>query len=186
MARQARTYPVTLGFRAIYMPYYGPGGSIGPFHHGIDYGSPTGAEVVLNGARIALTGNSGATTGPHLHVDRRKIGAPINNRWSFKDPGRWWEIGGEVVFAGYSGSAGYVVAVQYEGDEYRFLHLSRIIAGEGQVIGDDMYKGKTAKQWHDLYQQEKKKANWRGKQVNKFRSALKSIQSTVNNVLRTK
>ena len=180
MAKQARYYGVTLGYKATAMPWYGPGGIIGPFHHGIDYGAPKGSTVVLSGQTIGLSGNTGATSGPHLHVDRRPIGSSVSNRYAFKPPGKWWQIQGKVVKAGYSGTAGNVIAIQYEGDEYRFLHLSKINVKVGDIVGD-MYKSKTAKQWYEEYRKQqkraeyyKKKSNTRGGIIDRIRAALPS------------
>ena len=128
-------FPISLGFRGIFMPYYGPGGSIAPFHHGEDYACPSGTDLVIDGVKVADSGATGTVTGAHCHVDKRPIGADINNRYSFVDPGNWWTISGaKVVFAGWSGSAGNLLSIQHSGYEYRFLHLSAINKKVGDVI----------------------------------------------------
>lgn len=134
---QAHTFPVTLGFKGIAMPWYGPGGSIAPFHHGVDYGCPVGSQVALSGKQIGLSGRTGKVSGPHLHVDRRPIGTSIVNRYNFLNPGRWWEITGRVSFVGAQGDAGNVIAVHSGGDEYRFLHLSEFSVAVGDIIAKE-------------------------------------------------
>ena len=46
-----------------------------------------------------------------------------------------------------------------------------------------MYKGKSAKQWHDLYQDAKRKMIWRGRVINNFRDGLNRIKAISANKL---
>ena len=142
---QAHEYPVTFGFRGIFMPYYGNGGSIYPGHHGIDWGTPVNTPVVVSGVTIARTGNTGLSTGPHLHVDKHRTGS--RDYGGYRDPSDFPNITGTVTFTGWANSAGNMVVIRADnGHIYRFLHLEKILVKEGDTI-QDMYRGRTAQDW---------------------------------------
>lgn len=63
MAKTAQDYPITFGYLATTKvngkPY---------LHRGTDRGCPIGIPIVIGGTIIGLTGNTGLTTGAHLHL----------------------------------------------------------------------------------------------------------------------
>jgi murein DD-endopeptidase MepM/ murein hydrolase activator NlpD len=128
----ANQYPVTLGFKQTFMPYYGKGGTVGAYHHGIDYGAPSGAPIVVSGVTIGTVGATGTVTGAHLHVDKSKYYPSKPS--DYVDPSDWTGISGTVIFAGDLGSAGKTVVVGANGYYYRFLHMSEINVKIGDVI----------------------------------------------------
>lgn len=106
------------------------------FHNGIDYGAPTGSEVIVNGVVIGLTGATGYATGPHLHVGRW-VGGTVT------DPG----VGGGFHFdsavvtqISQDATNGKYVRVQGDGASWVYLHLSdNSKVSVGQVLqGDEM------------------------------------------------
>lgn len=133
----AQDYPVTLSFGATPYPY-----TATKKHEGTDYGCPVGTPVVVSGVTIGLSGNTGTTTGPHLHVALYREGQhgggiynSVTNRTYF-NPTDAFSITGTVVFAGDNGSAGKEVTIRGDnGNFYRYLHLSEIKVTKGQVIG---------------------------------------------------
>lgn len=133
----AHEYPISLGFKAVYLPYYGPGGTIFPGHHGIDWACPTGTEVRVGGTLIGLSGATGTVSGPHLHVDRSIDGSRIYA--NYRSPRYYYKISGVVTFAGPAGTAGNMVVIRADdGDTYRLLHLSVIKVKVGQKVGSNM------------------------------------------------
>lgn len=132
-----KIYPITLGYKATYMPYYGPGGSLYPGHHGIDYGTPTGVSVTIKGKTIAKTGATGLVSGPHVHIDKSTTGS--RNYADYRNPSDWDQIEGIVTFAGNAGTAGNMIIIKSKsGYFYRFLHLSKILVKVGDKIGANM------------------------------------------------
>lgn len=184
----ASKHPITFGFRAKDGYYYGPNGVVAPFHHGEDRAMPEGVPVVVAGVTMALSGNTGATSGPHLHTDKRPIGSSVANRYAFVNPADWVSLKrAKVVHAGYAGTAGHMVSLQSNGYEYRFLHLSKINVKVGQTIAlnkeyklDDkliniinqLATGKDASAARRAY--------WRGKDPYTFASKMLKNSQTVS------
>lgn len=152
------TYPIYFPYGAKLFPFYGSvadgdgfNGTIAPAHHGDDRTGATGGEVIVSGKQIGLSGATGTVTGPHLHNDKYKQGKYTGvyvaafNRTYFK-PTDAFGITGTVIFAGDAGTAGKMVEIQAtNGYNYRFLHLSRIDVGVGDIIkADDMTSRTTA------------------------------------------
>lgn len=145
-----KDFPITLGFRAVYDPYYTPTKAqssnpalwLGPFHAGNDYGCPVGTQVVVNGTVIALSGKTGAAAGPHSHVDKKPLGTGDQNGgnyYVYLNPSDAFSITGVVAFAGLNGTAGLMVGIQADnGNYYRFLHNSSILVKVGQRVGGNM------------------------------------------------
>ena len=140
--KTAIDYPITFKFGGVWYPYYTKTPNpdrLYTSHHGEDRGMPTGTQVVVSGKTIGLSGNTGLSAAPHLHVDEKKIGANPAVRANFKNPNGWSTITGKVVFAGSAGTAGNMITIHTDkGLEYRFLHLSKINVKVGDKIGEDM------------------------------------------------
>lgn len=139
------SYRTTLGYKAQYMPYYGPGGSLYPGHHGIDLvphkdvtetkfnKSFSGFPIWVNGTYIGDMGETGLAGGVHLHVDKKISDTTAYS--AYRSPSDWQKITGTITFAGALGSAGNTVIVKASnGHIYRFLHLSKIHVKKGQKI----------------------------------------------------
>lgn len=126
----AQDYPITTPYGQV------PGYPLnGGFHRGIDYGCPVGTPVVVNGVTIGLSGNTGVTSGPHLHVGRWVGVVPT-------DPGvkRGFSFASAFVAeVGYDSTNGNFVRVQGDGASWVYLHLSKQLVNVGQQLkGGDM------------------------------------------------
>lgn len=134
-AKTASDYPVTFAFKEQDGYYYGPNGIVGLYHHGEDRAMSIGVPVVVAGATIGKSGNTGQSGGPHVHIDKRKAGTLTSFRANFVNPKGWVNIKkATVTFAGNAGSAGNMIALKDGIYEYRFLHLDKINVKVGQVI----------------------------------------------------
>lgn len=101
------------------------------FHTGIDYGSPVGTPVVVNGVQIALSGNTGASTGPHCHVGHWNGGIVLNPGVG----GGKTVNGGKITEIGYDATNGNFVRVgDADGTSWVYLHLSKVTCTKGQVL----------------------------------------------------
>lgn len=125
---QASDYPVTFAYGATDGVYYGPNGSIGPYHRGDDRAMPTGTPVIVNGVQIGLSGSTGASSGPHLHI----------GKWTSVDvnpQGRGFTFASATVHStGFDSTNGNWVKVSAEGYIWVYLHLSRIDVSAGKVL----------------------------------------------------
>lgn len=126
----ASDYQVTFGYGAQDGVYYGPNGSIGPFHKGNDRPCPDGTPVVIARVTIGLTGHSGAAAGPHLHT---QAGSDPGCQQTF-DPSPLDFQPGTVTRAGTASQWGNFVTMQVEGGYITYAHLSEINVSVGQVI----------------------------------------------------
>lgn len=100
------------------------------FHNGIDYGYPMGTPVVINGVTIGISNNTGATTGPHLHVGKY-IGGAV------QDPGvgNGFSFNSAVVYdTGYDTTNGNFVRITGDGALWNYLHLESTMVTKGQVL----------------------------------------------------
>lgn len=129
MAKTAAQYPVTykFGYSKDYFNY-------AVFHSGEDRGCPTGTALVVNKTKLGETGDTGWSTGAHLHITRRRGGKAINPKGSgfrlrniIRAP--------RVVYIGQDDKNGkYIVAQNWQGDKFYYCHLSKIICKVGQQI----------------------------------------------------
>lgn len=127
----ANQYPITQGYG--YDPSYPLNGG---FHQGIDYGCPAGTPVVVNGVTIGLSGNTGYTTGAHLHLGKWLNGVvqnPGNGGFNFNSA-----VVTEVHYTNDNQNGKYV-RVQADGYSWIYLHLDSINVSVGQHLqGDSM------------------------------------------------
>jgi hypothetical protein len=152
MVKTAKSYSITFPYGATSAPY---GTTQYPYHRGDDRPTPKGTPVVIEDVQIGLTGNSGYTTGPHLHYQEWK-GNPYNDRkpQHFLKPGKvvtadsnlnqaWGKHITIAVGGGWNGT---------------YAHLSEIYAKKGQLIkkkpappkgnvGKTIYLPKSATTW---------------------------------------
>lgn len=128
----ASDYPVTTPYGFV------PGYPLhGGFHQGIDYGCPIGTPVSVNNIIIGLSGNTGYTFGPHLHVGRWVNGAPTppSDGFSFSSA-----VVSEIDDIGNTDN-GKFVRLQADGASWVYLHLSQINVLLGQTLkGNTMGK----------------------------------------------
>lgn len=100
------------------------------FHNGIDYGYPMGTPVIVNGVTIGLSNNTGATTGPHLHVGKFVNGV-------VQDPGvgNGFQFDSAVIFdTGFDSSNGNYVRIAADGVLWNYLHLEKVLVSQGQEL----------------------------------------------------
>lgn len=125
----AESYPITFGYRATDGQYYGPNGSVGPYHRGEDRAMPIGTPIIVNGIQIGLSGNSGASSGPHLHIGRFLGGqdtAPNGGGFHFDSA--------SVTEINEDGINGRYVRVQADGASWVYLHMSQQTVNIGQQL----------------------------------------------------
>lgn len=73
---------------------------------------PQGKQV-KQGEKIAITGNTGITTKPHLHLDISKHSVQINNKYNFIDPEKYdWVYEGNAMYVKKSGDPTVFVLAQ--------------------------------------------------------------------------
>lgn len=123
-------YPITTQFGQV------PGYPLNNgFHNGIDYGCPSGTPIIVNGVTIALSNNTGDTTGPHLHVGKY-MGDEVQN----PGVGNGFQFESAIVYdTGYDAVNGNYVRITGNGALWNYLHLQTILVTKGQVLkGDNM------------------------------------------------
>lgn len=129
----AQDYPVTFPYGATSPPY---GTAAQPYHRGDDRAMPVGTPVVVNGLQIGLSGSTGESTGPHLHVGRFVNGKDTNPN------GSGFTLPRALVYdTGYDATNGNYVRILSDDVVWVYLHLSAINVSTGQTVeGESMTK----------------------------------------------
>lgn len=131
MAKSAKDYDVSFGYKAQDGYYYGPDGIVGPYHRGNDRPTPVGTPIKIAGKTIGLTGVSGITSGPHLHTQACTAGSNYANDinptpYEFKP--------GTVVKAGAHPQFGNYIVIRVGKADLTYAHLSVINVKAGDKI----------------------------------------------------
>lgn len=141
--KDASQYPITTPFGQVAGYPLNNG-----FHNGVDRAMPTGTPVIVNGTQIGLSGSTGASTGPHLHIGRFVGGKAT-------DPnGYGFSLTNPVVFdTGSDATNGNYVRLTDGGDGalWVYLHLSVISVTKGQKLGGNMEPALTAQDINNIY-----------------------------------
>lgn len=175
--KDASQYPVTFPFGAITPPYT----KIHP-HLGEDRKMPAGTPILVNGQLIGLSGNSGASTGDHLHIQRVAKDAvvrPLGGGFALPKPV-------VVVQAGFNKEVGNYVRLQDgNGETWSYFHLYEIKVKVGDKIGDNMDESQmqvtperleylTGASWHSKVEEADRK-NWLGPGKNQLGNLVDSM-----------
>ncbi len=131
-------YPVTFGYGATDGVYYytpTPGKPKGPlwvgnYHRGDDRACPVGTPIIVNGTTIGLSGNTGASSGPHCHIGKFIGGSDVNPShlgFLLESP--------KVFDTGFDSTNGNFVRLEDAyGVIWVYLHLSEIKVSKGQIL----------------------------------------------------
>lgn len=123
----ASDYSVTFPYGATDPPY---GTAALPYHRGDDRAMPVGTPVVVNGVTIGLSGNTGLSTGAHLHIGHWIGGQDVNPN------GQGFTINGGVVsqVSGDTTNGDFVRVADADGSSWVYLHLSKQLVSVGQKL----------------------------------------------------
>lgn len=122
----AKDYPITFGYGATTKPY---GTATNPYHRGEDRAMPTGTPVVVNGVTIGLSGNTGWSSGSHLHIGKWVSSQDVNpNGGGFVLPNA------TVTQVGEDAVNGRFVRIQSDGFTWVYLHLNSTNVTKGQEL----------------------------------------------------
>lgn len=127
MAKTAQDYPVTFGYLAKTtlngQPYT---------HRGTDRKCPTGTPIVISGTTIGLTGNTGLTTGPHLHL---QAGTDLACQNTVNPEPYAFKVGKVVALRTVDEKAwGKYITIQVGAKYITYAHLSQVNVTVGQII----------------------------------------------------
>lgn len=141
---KASEYKVTFPYGATTTPY-----SPSHPHSGEDRKMPIGTPVDVGDAIIGLSGNTGKSTGPHLHIQKYKGGYQNPQGKGLANTIAFPAVVSEV---GENSEIGkYIRLMDKSLIRWSYFHLSRVGVVKGSIIntGGDMHDGKTAKEWYE-------------------------------------
>lgn len=128
--KTASSYPVTYTYG--WHPDYPLNGG---FHNGEDRAMPVGTPIVVNKTKLGLSGNTGATTGPHLHISRYRYGRPVNPKGTGFTLRTVLGRTPTVVSVGKDAWNGNYVRVRnWRGEIFIYDHLSKISVKVGDKL----------------------------------------------------
>lgn len=169
----ANDYQVTFGYGDWDGVYY----SKSRPHRGNDRACPSGTKIVIGATVIGETGNTGLTSGPHLHTQAG------TDEWCQQtiDPTPYEFKGGKVIHAGWGSEWGNFIIIKVGSKYICYAHLSEINVEPGQVIKEEeMYKGKTAKQHHLEAKAWKRAATEARAAIEVLKSDISKMQQTIS------
>lgn len=118
-------YKITFPYGATSPPY----SSTRP-HRGDDRACPIGTPILIGSTNVALTGNTGLSTGPHCHVQEWQ-----NLKSNTRKPQNAFK-GGLVYEVKTAADLGNYVTIRAEdGWNTTYAHLSKINVTKGQTVG---------------------------------------------------
>lgn len=179
----AKDHKITFPYGATSKPY----SKTNP-HRGNDRSMPVGTPVVVAGKTIGLSGNSGASTGPHLHT---QAGSDIACQNTL-DPTPYEFKPGKVVAIRKidTGAWGLYVTIQVSPRRYiTYAHLSRVDVNVNDVIKEEPMKTNREEAiW--LYRvtmgihspTEAQKKGWTGRDLTELLQAIKKDKRHINYV----
>lgn len=126
--KPANQYPVTFPYGATSPPY-----SPGSPHRGNDRACPTGTPIIIGSTTIGLTGNTGFSTGPHLHT---QAGSDQGTQNTFNPSSLEFKPGTVVAIRTVDEKAwGKYITIKVGTGKYiTYAHLSKVNVAVGKVI----------------------------------------------------
>lgn len=176
----ASDYQVSFPYGATSAPY-----SASRPHRGDDRPCPEGTPVVINSQQIGLTGNTGLSTGPHLHIQEWSGGyATTRKPQNAFQPGTVVNIDPNGTQG--DGSFGKFITIQTpDGWNDTYCHLSEINVQVGQEIDMEPFNEGDRVNWNrTTYGGDR---DWHKDQVGKpYKEAIYNIQQSSDYINETR